>query len=96
MSQHHKYKRFSTFSKRYRPSIAASLPAPCVNNCGRLVMPDQAWDVGHIIPAEDPRSTNERHNFGPAHRKCNRSDGGRRGAAITNAARRPEQKRREW
>jgi 5-methylcytosine-specific restriction endonuclease McrA len=101
MSQHHKAVRFSTYSKRYRPSIAKTLPAPCVNRCtrGGIVHPDQPWDVAHIVDAAEGGG-NERNNFGAAHRGCNRSDGGKKGAAITNrgkAASTAEGKRiREW
>lgn len=97
MSKWHKATRFSTYSKRFRPSIAATLPAPCVNRCrhGGIVRPDQAWDVGHIVAPENG-GTNDRSNFGPAHRDCNRGDGGKRGAQLTNSARLAEKRRREW
>lgn len=39
--------------------------------CGRLISPGVPWDLGHT---EDRRAYT-----GPEHRRCNRSEGGRRG-----------------
>lgn len=49
--------------------------------CGRLLEPGAAFDVGHL----DPDAGHELSNLAPECRPCNRRDGGRRGAAITNA-----------
>ena len=89
VSGHHKRSDWPKYSKRYRPSITATLPAPCVNACllGGVVYPGQRFDVGHIVGVEAGGS-NDRSNVGPAHVSCNRSDGGRIGAAITNAGKR--------
>ncbi|WP_146087948.1 HNH endonuclease [Rathayibacter sp. AY1B5] len=65
--------------------IAPSLPRLCVNGCGRPVLRSDKWQVGHIVGAEYGGKP-VLSNVGPAHVKCNTSDGGRRGAAITNAA----------
>ncbi|KQR86838.1 hypothetical protein [Microbacterium sp. Leaf179] len=50
---------------------------------GCLIEPGQPWDVGHL----DPDGGHERSNLAPECRRCNRSEGGKRGAAITNARR---------
>lgn len=50
--------------------------ATCVR-CGKNIEPGQHWDLDH---------TEDRTGYlGPAHRSCNRSAGGRNGAATTNA-----------
>lgn len=97
MSQHHARSGWATISARYRPAIKASLPAPCVNRCtmGGTVLPGQAFDVAHIVDVAAGGS-NARHNLGAAHQKCNRSDGGKLGAAKTNAAKRAALKVRKW
>lgn len=68
--------------------IQASLPAPCVNACtkGGIVQPTDTWDVAHR-PGHDAY-LNAGHlsinHVGPAHRSCNRSAGGKVGAAMAN------------
>lgn len=47
---------------------------------GELLIPGQPFDVGHL----DPDGGHARSNLAPECVKCNRSDGGRRGAAIAN------------
>ncbi|WP_270353441.1 hypothetical protein [Microbacterium testaceum] len=56
---------------------------------GCPIEPGQPFDVGHL----DPDGGHGRDNLAPECRPCNRSDGGRRGAAITNARRRDRQPR---
>ncbi|WP_288967661.1 hypothetical protein [uncultured Microbacterium sp.] len=51
---------------------------------GRILIPGRPFDVGHI----DPDGGHSISNLAPESVKSNRSEGGRRGAAITNAARR--------
>lgn len=51
--------------------------------CGRVLEPGAPFDVGHL----DPDGGHELSNLAPECVRCNRSDGGRRGAAITNAQR---------
>jgi hypothetical protein len=51
---------------------------------GRMLIPGRPFDVGHI----DPDGGHSISNLAPETVKSNRSEGGRRGAAITNAARR--------
>lgn len=94
MSQHHRSGKWTSSDlKLWRPRIAATLPALCVD-CHRIVTPDMKWQVGHIIPVQDPRSPgNVASNLGPSHsngsgpggRSCNQAAGGRMGAAKTNA-----------
>ncbi|MFE7067495.1 hypothetical protein [Microbacterium sp. NPDC057658] len=47
---------------------------------GELLAPGRPFDVGHL----DPDGGHARSNLAPECVTCNRSDGGRRGAAITN------------
>lgn len=49
-------------------------------------MPGQPWDLSHFIPAERGGRTTLQ-NTSPQHRRCNRSDGGKRGAQIRHAKR---------
>lgn len=51
--------------------------------CGRVLEPGAPFDVGHLDADGGPA----RSNLAPECRPCNRRDGGRRGAAITNARR---------
>jgi hypothetical protein len=86
-------------SARWRKIFRAQLlegPLPCVNprKCGgALVYADQLWDVAHVgnALAERDRSPEA---LGVAHRSCNRSDGGREGAKMTNARRKPKDERK--
>jgi hypothetical protein len=92
MSQHHRKAWTSADAKRWRPRIAATLPAPCVD-CGREVYPEQAWQVGHIqslasFEADGYAGSATAENLGPSHRSCNARSGGRMGAAKTNGANR--------
>ncbi|WP_460776025.1 hypothetical protein [Microbacterium sp. GXF7504] len=55
---------------------------------GEVIEPGSPFDVGHL----DPDGGHARGNLAPECIRCNRSEGGRRGAALTNArrgARRP-------
>jgi hypothetical protein len=47
--------------------------------CGIPILPGDEWDLGH---SEDRSSYT-----GPEHSRCNRSAGGRNGAAVTNSRR---------
>lgn len=92
MSRHHRAQKWSTHSPKLRALIEPQLPLPCVN-CGRPVMREHKWQVGHRTDAMDggkPVIT----NVGPVHckselwpRNCNQISGGRRGAAVSNRAR---------
>lgn len=77
---------------RLEPLVAAG-GAICPR-CRRPIQPGQAWDAGHRVDlADDMTGT---HGTLPEHRSCNRSAGGRRGAAITNARRRAASNMRAW
>lgn len=63
------------------------LPAPCCR-CGRLVvprpgLPNDGWEPDHWPVPREQGGT----QVWPAHSRCNRSAGGKRGAQITNARR---------
>lgn len=98
MSRHHVAAGWSTISRQLRPIIAASLPQLCVNpkpGCPGLVETGQLWDVAHrggglMQPGADAR------DVGAAHRHCNRSDGGRRGAAVVNSKRQAARRMPKW
>jgi len=51
--------------------------------CHGLIAPGTAFDVGHL----DPDGGHGVENLAPEHVRCNRREGGRRGAAITAANR---------
>lgn len=58
--------------RRWAPKVAACTVhchAPnCLEPSGRLILPHQAWDLGH---------DDERRIRGPEHARCNRAAGGR-------------------
>jgi hypothetical protein len=101
MSRHHRAQKWTTHSPKLRAKWTALLPRPCIQ-CGQPVMKGEPWHVGHIRAAEDGgRPTMQ--NTAPVHARCNLSDGGKRGAARVNAARRAvaareqaEAGRRSW
>lgn len=51
--------------------------------CGGEIRPNTLFDAGHIDAHGEPTID----NAAPEHRKCNRSHGGKVGAAITNTKR---------
>lgn len=51
--------------------------------CRRVLEPGMRFDVGHL----DPNGGPSRSNLAPECVPCNRRDGGRLGAALTNARR---------
>jgi len=63
---------------RWAPLVAQGIIA-CAR-CMRLILDGQPWDLDH-----DGSRTGY---LGPSHRRCNRSAGGREGAAITHMIRR--------
>lgn len=66
--------------KRVKAQHAAGQAVRCWR-CPRPIMPGDAFDVGHLPGARGSAM----HEMAPEHRGENRADGGRRGAAITNA-----------
>lgn len=66
-----------------RARCKAMLPWVC-RRCGGMIprdAPDSTWDVGH---AEDRAAGGTDTGLEPEHAKCNRSAGGKAGAAIRN------------
>jgi 5-methylcytosine-specific restriction endonuclease McrA len=88
MSRHHRAQKWSTHAPKLRATLAAQLPLPCVE-CGRPVLPEQQWQVGHRIPAsQGGRPTAA--NTGAVHTSCNKRAGGALGARTVNARRAPK------
>lgn len=88
MSRHHKASGWANKAKSARERVAATLPAPCVEGCGYAVLPSDDWDVGHRVSLALGGSVDQ---YGPAHRRCNRSKGGKLGAAVRYARARAPQ-----
>lgn len=78
-------KRWQSQQGGVRAALATRLPLPC-SRCGRSVEPDEPWDVDHLTPQAEG-GTHELANLWPAHRRCNRSHGGRLGRARQAADR---------
>lgn len=55
----------------------------CVD-CGRPIQEGQTFDIGHLIDGWRGGG-HELSNLSASHRKCNRSSGGKAGAAHTNS-----------
>jgi hypothetical protein len=90
LSRHHTRAGWTPkVAQRHERRNRASLPALCVNGCGRLITPDMTygidWENGHFDNLAEGGSVKL---TGPAHVKCNRGAGGRLGASITNGRRR--------
>lgn len=103
MSAHHRSASWRSTTRKQRPLIAASLPRLCVNGCGHSVLPEQAWDVGHIVSVVQGRARgwttamiDAPSNLGPAHVKCNRSDGGKEGRAKQLARHKANRRLLQW
>lgn len=74
-------------STKARAIVGAMLPAPCWRGCGTmLTKEDDNWTAGHIEDRVDG-GTNDPSNLAPECKRCNFSQGGKRGAAITNGRR---------
>lgn len=69
-----------------RRIVAAMLPAPCWRGCGTILTKDSKWTVGHI-EARETGGGDVASNYLPECPSCNFSEGGKRGAAITNGRR---------
>lgn len=94
---HHRTKEWIALTRRLRPGFTRQMQAgglPCAQTLaptgrcqlGGVVYAHQAWDIGHIVDW-GLGGTDDESNLWPAHRKCNRSDGGTAGATKTNRAR---------
>lgn len=75
----------------WQPKVAAGLvdchAVVCLEQA-RAIAPGTEWDLGH---------TPDRTRYtGPEHPRCNRSEGGRRGAAVTNGQRVALRHSRTW
>lgn len=84
MTGYHAGAEWARFVRMAKPIIKASLPAPCVNRCGRLVHDGQTWHVGHL-PGHDHALTHERPSLqtvGPAHARCNTQAGQKLGQQL--------------
>jgi hypothetical protein len=96
MSAIHRTSKWGTFTRMARPIIARTLPAPCVDpkpGCPGIVTPDQPWDVAHLVSHHlDPFQPLTLAAVGPAHRTCNRTQGGKEGRAKQLQARRTDQR----
>jgi len=98
MSAHHRTPAWQRFTRYARPILRASLPAPCVQprcQLGGVVEVGQAFDVAHIIPPEHG-GEDSLSNVGPAHPRCNRSDGGKAGRTKQVARRQTEKRLPKW
>ncbi len=73
-----------TIRKRVKAQHAAGRAVACWR-CPRPIMPGQKFDVGHRTGARGSAL----HELAPEHRGENRAEGGRRGAALTNAKHAP-------
>lgn len=94
MSEHHRTPEWMRVTRRVRPLIKATLPAPCVD-CQRPVYPADNWHVGHILAAAHG-GTNDAWNLGPTHARCNTRAGGKIGASISNAKRKKKTETPNW
>lgn len=76
---------------RWEPKVRAGLVDCHAQICietTRAIAPGAEWDLGH---------TPDRTAWtGPEHPRCNRSEGGRRGAAVTNGQRTALRHSRTW
>lgn len=98
MSEHHKRAGWNyRTAQTHKARNAGKLPALCVQGCGRMVTPDMVygkdWENGHYTNLAEGGSV---ALTGPAHVGCNRSDGGKLGAARTNEAKRSRKRQRAW
>ena len=88
MSGHHRTKEWFSVARAVRPVLLALIKAGEAHctKCGFPVYEDQKWQIDHII-AVSLGGTDDWSNLGPAHTHCNQKDGGKLGAAKTNANR---------
>lgn len=85
MSQHHRAQKWTTHAPKLRAAWALLLPRPCLG-CGQPIQKGEPFHVGHIVPASQGGKPTMQ-NTAPIHARCNLRDGGKLGAATTNARR---------
>lgn len=103
MSQHHRTASWSKTLRDVKPRVAAALPLPCAEGCGRMVNPGDTFDLAHIVSVDagrrlgwTERELNDPSNLAPAHPKCNRSNGGKVGRAKQVAASKRNRRLPTW
>lgn len=99
MSEHHRSAAWKVVLRTVKPRVAAALPLPCTEGCGRMVEPGSTFDLAHIVSVAaatrmgwTTQQMNDPSNLGPSHPACNRSRGGAAGRAIQTQ--RQQQKKR--
>jgi hypothetical protein len=82
MSEVHRspeYAKFAVARRKELKELIASGQAVCIEKkcyLGRVMMPGQKFDIGHIISIKDwPEGMLVRENTGPSHQYCNRKAG---------------------
>ncbi len=92
----HRTAEWGAFTRKVRPMIEATLPAPCVNPsaiCPGLVEPGSRFDVAHLVSHHlDPSQPLTPSAVGPAHPRCNRVAGAKEGRAKQLRAKREDAK----
>lgn len=69
--------------RRWVPKVAAGVVLCARPGCGRLILPGEPWDLGHVD------GSGKTEYAGPEHRRCNRATAGRE-------KRRPRPQSRKW
>lgn len=95
MSQHHRRDWPYTETKKWRAILTPQLPLPCLDGCGKPVLPGQRWQVGHRIP-KSKGGQNIASNIGASHTSCNLRAGGKLGAIKTNKKHKSQKDLRAW
>ena len=83
MSRHHRASGYTKIAKTLRARLEPTLPRACCH-CGKPVHPSQLWDVAHLKDLGRGDYSDVRR-VAVAHRSCNRSAGGKLGAAMQKA-----------
>ncbi|MFJ3392030.1 HNH endonuclease [Leifsonia aquatica] len=91
MSRHHRAQKWTSKAPKLRAAWAEMLPRPCLA-CGRVILKGESFHVGHIRAASLGGQPTMQ-NTTPMHARCNLSDGGKLGAAVTNSRRKSERDR---
>ena len=80
MSRHHRAVKWTSLNGKHRERLRRTLPAQCIH-CGGVVDSSMQWDAAHVV---DLAMGGRADHVSVAHRRCNRSDGGKRGNAKKN------------